>query len=41
MILLSLNIIGVGGALKNASLRRLIDKTLPSIIFLQKTLVDE
>jgi hypothetical protein len=41
MILLSLNIIGVGGALKNASLRRLIDKTLPSIIFLQETLVDE
>jgi endonuclease/exonuclease/phosphatase family metal-dependent hydrolase len=41
MILLSLNIRGVGGALKKASLRRLIDKTHPGIIFLQETLVDE
>jgi hypothetical protein len=41
MILLSLNIRGVGGALKKASLRRLIDNIHPSIIFLQETLVDE
>jgi endonuclease/exonuclease/phosphatase family metal-dependent hydrolase len=41
MILLSLNIRGVGGTLKKASLRRLLDKTLPDIIFLQETLVDE
>lgn len=40
MILLSLNIRGVGGALKKASLRRLIDTIHPSIIFLQETLVD-
>jgi hypothetical protein len=41
MILLSLNICGVGGALKKASLRRLIDTIHPTIIFLQETLVDE
>lgn len=41
MILLSLNIRGVRGALKKASMRRLIDRTLPNIIFLQETLVDE
>jgi exonuclease III len=41
MILLSLNIRGVGGTLKTASLRRLLDRTLPDIIFLQETLVDE
>jgi len=41
MILLSLNIRGVGGPLKLASMRRLISKTLPNIIFLHETLVDE
>jgi hypothetical protein len=41
MILLSLNIRGVGGPLKTASLRRLLSKTLPDIIFLQETLVVE
>jgi hypothetical protein len=40
MIFLSLNIRGVGGTLKKASLRRLIDTIHPSIIFLQETLVD-
>jgi exonuclease III len=40
MILLSLNIHGVGGAFKKASLRRLIDTIHPSILFLQETLVD-
>jgi exonuclease III len=40
MILLSLNIRGVGGPLKLASMRRLLEKTHPSIIFLQETLVD-
>jgi hypothetical protein len=39
MILLSLNIRGVGGPLKLASLRRLLSKTSPNIIFLQETLV--
>jgi hypothetical protein len=39
MILLSLNIRGVGGPLKLASLRRLSSKTIPNIIFLQETLV--
>jgi len=39
MILLSLNIRGVGGTVKKASLRRPIDKTLLGIIFLQETLV--
>jgi exonuclease III len=41
MILLSLNIRGVGGLLKKASLRRLLSKTTPDIIFLQETLVSE
>jgi exonuclease III len=41
MILLSLNIIGVGGPLEYASLRRLLNKTHSDIIFLQETLVDE
>jgi exonuclease III len=41
MILLSLNIRGVGGPLKTTSLRRLLSKTLPDIIFLQETLVVE
>jgi hypothetical protein len=40
MILLSLNIRGVGGPLKLASMRRLLEKSLPTIIFLQETLVD-
>ena len=39
MILLSFNIRGVGGPLKQASMRRLLEKTHPSIIFLQETLV--
>jgi exonuclease III len=41
MILLSLNIRGVGGPLKAASLRRLLTKTSLDIIFLQETLVVE
>jgi exonuclease III len=41
MILLSLNIRGVGGPLKFPSMRRLIDTTKPDLIFLQETLVDE
>jgi hypothetical protein len=41
MILLSLNIRGVGGPLKAASLRRLLSKTLSDIIFLQETMVAE
>jgi endonuclease/exonuclease/phosphatase family metal-dependent hydrolase len=40
MILLSLNIRGVGGHLKAASYRRLLSLTSPDIIFLQETLVD-
>jgi hypothetical protein len=41
MILLSLNIRGVGGLLKMASMRRLLSKTSPDILFLQETLVSE
>jgi endonuclease/exonuclease/phosphatase family metal-dependent hydrolase len=41
MILLSLNIRGVGGPLKFPSMRRLLSSTKPDIIFLQETLVDE
>jgi exonuclease III len=41
MILLSLNIRGVGGPHKLPSLRRLLDINKPDIIFLQETLVDE
>jgi hypothetical protein len=41
MILLSLNVRGVGGPLKTASLRRLLTKTLPDIIFLQEKPVAE
>jgi len=41
MILLYLNIRRVGGTLKTASLRRLLSRTLPDIIFLQETLVAE
>jgi hypothetical protein len=40
MILISLNIIGVGGPLKLASLRRLLDKSHPTVIFLQEILVE-
>lgn len=40
MILLSINIRGVGGPLKQTSLKRIIDQTHPSIIFLQETLVE-
>jgi hypothetical protein len=40
MIILSLNIRGVGGPQKLASMRRLLEKTQPSIIFLQETLVN-
>jgi exonuclease III len=39
MIIISLNIRGVGGLLKLASLRRLMDKHRPTVIFLQETLV--
>jgi exonuclease III len=41
MILLSLNIRGVGGTLKLASVHRLLDRTYLDIIFLQETLVHE
>ena len=41
MIILSLNIRGVGGPLKATSLRRLLSKTLSDIIFLQETMVAE
>ena len=41
MIFLSLNLRGVGGPLKNASMRCLLDKTHPDVILLQETLVDE
>jgi len=40
MFLLSLNIRGVGGTLKMASVRRLLDNAHPDIVFLQETLVD-
>jgi len=39
MILISLNIKRVGGLLKLASLRRLLDKIRPTVLFLQETLV--
>jgi hypothetical protein len=38
MIVLSLNIRGIGGALKTASFRRLLETTKPDLIFLQETL---
>jgi exonuclease III len=38
MIVLSLNIRGIGGTLKAASFRRLLELTKPDIIFLQETL---
>jgi exonuclease III len=40
MILLSLNIRGVGGPVKVASFRRLLSHSTPDIIFLQETLVN-
>jgi exonuclease III len=39
MLLLSLNVRGIGGTLKAASFRRLIDQSSPEIVFLQETLV--
>jgi exonuclease III len=39
MILVTLNIRGVGGPLKQTSLHRLLNNTSPSIIFLQETMV--
>jgi len=41
MILISLNTRGVEGTLKVASVRRLLDRTHPKIIFLHETLVHE
>jgi exonuclease III len=41
MLLLSLNIRGIGGTLKVASMRRLLERTRPDIVFLQETLSDE
>jgi exonuclease III len=41
MILLSLNIRGIGGSLKAAAFRRVLDTTLPNIIFLQETMVTD
>ena len=39
MLLLSLNLRGTGGALKLASVRSVLEKTHPNIVFLQETLV--
>lgn len=39
MLLLSLNIRGIGGTLKSASFHRLMDQTKTKIVFLQETLV--
>jgi exonuclease III len=41
MIMLSLNIRGVGGPLKLASMRRLLSTVSPHIIFLQETLTTD
>ena len=41
MLLLSLNLIGVGGPQKTSSMCKLLNKTLSDIIFVQETLVDE
>ena len=41
MFLLSLNIRGIGGTLKDASFHRLLDRTKSNIVFLQETLSDE
>jgi hypothetical protein len=40
MLVLSLNIRGIGGTLKAASFRRLLERSKPDIIFLQETLTD-
>jgi exonuclease III len=39
MLFLSLNIRGIGGALKLASVRRVLDKTRPEIVLFQETMV--
>jgi exonuclease III len=41
MLLLSLNIRGIGGTLKVASMHRLLERTRPDIVFLQETLSRE
>ena len=41
MIVLSLNIRGIGGPLKTASFRRLLETSKPDVIFLQETLTME
>jgi exonuclease III len=41
MILLTLNIRGVGGPLKFPSMHRFLSSIKPDVIFLQETLVDE
>jgi hypothetical protein len=41
MILLTLNLRGVGGDLKLASLCRLLTRNLPDNLFFQETLVEE
>jgi exonuclease III len=41
MIVLSLNIRGIGGPLKAASFRRLLDTSKPDLIFLQETLASD
>jgi hypothetical protein len=38
MLLLSLNIRGIGGSLKVASVRRLLDRTRPNIVFFKRLL---
>jgi exonuclease III len=38
MIVLSLNLRGIGGILKSASFRNLLENTMPNVIFLQETL---
>jgi exonuclease III len=39
MLLLSLNIRGIGGALKLALVRRVLDKTRPELVLFQETMV--
>jgi hypothetical protein len=41
MLVLTLNVRGIGGTLKVASVRRLLEHTCPDIILLQETLVNE
>jgi hypothetical protein len=41
MILLSLNLRGIGGPLKAASLRWVLDSTKPNIVFFQETMVSD